>query len=75
MKCSIIKKRLHLIIIRAYIREKNLHNSKNYINFAHFFGGKVPQMLSKILKIVYFEKSSLQNEPKLTSTHKKNNKI
>ena len=66
MKCSIIKKRLHLIIIRAYIREKNLHNSKNYINFAHFFGYKVPQMLGKILKIVYFEKSSLQLVPKLS---------
>ena len=55
---SIIKKRLHLIIIRTRIWVKNLHNSKININFARFFGLVEQQKLLETLKIVHFAKRS-----------------
>ena len=55
-KVSIFKKRLYLII-KSHVRTRyNLHNSKNYINFAHYFGDKLLNTFSKILIIVYFAK-------------------
>ena len=41
---------------------KNLHISKKNLNFARCFSGKLPNRFSKILKIVYFVKLSLQKD-------------
>ena len=55
-KSIFIKKRLHLIIIRACEGYKNLRVSKKNINFAHYFDLDVRTTVNKILKIVHFAK-------------------
>ena len=55
-KSIFIKKRLHLIIIRASEGCENLRVSKKNINFAHCFDLNVRTTVNKILKNVHFAK-------------------